>query len=1058
VNLTWNNKRLRSAPTDVHSVLIVDCDGPHVTGSASLHPYAEPLRRLGPPNYPVEKIINITDTDSKAHHTERVASVRGVWTSSLNFFKQMLDLEFKHFPSICLKKKLSYSESDEEDSQMLQHTVEVDGAQEGSSDEEHFASSEESIPRIVEATTVLTVRPCACRESSRQSEVFMLSNSSSNMRVDASDANHFLPHHALSVRSAAISSTAAAAPLKMQRQRLPAQPMPLLLLQLALLCLLFAVAGYISSCDALRTHAHPQRPRMVAKQRADRRPPPAAAAAPPTPSMLRTASLSEHQQLISWEWNDAIPQDIRTVESNRKRATSISTWQLRSADKSTPLTNAQQRSGHLLVTGTNSANELRMCHGSDQQCVKATRVRGLNTNRETSVWDLKGVQLDSFSEKDISTAGFTFRWSSAPITVQSAMVPPLIFSLFAEFEVLTVDLLKKNAASVEQHSVLLCEVNSIHDDTTECTVAHAVLPRNVPISLRVQTECDYAHILLYEAGTSSSIPVCRAATSLSKSVTLPALPKMPAESGTPGSFQPVLSDVEPLLANENAKQQGQQRKSSVSAGSSEAVFVSGTFEPALSGVDANLANGTAVRNALCEVYQQTRGFGWSNSYGWCDPSIDVCEWAHVVCSADGQHVQQLNLANVGLGPQFDGKVDLSASLSVLKDSLLQLDLSGNLNLYMRSLNLSTMANLQVLKLAYSPGSSSLLAKPQTLTLPFPSALRVLDVSVCSWDLDISTSNNLRELHISQYLKPVQLADLWYLSSLSVLDASASLLSNAEAAPDGSGLFGGPMLHYFLANLNSTHPNMTYLDLSNTILSWDRPLVSNTDTWPSINAPLLRFLSLQNLPQLKGGSFTPPVSGPFDQLWFARMPQLQSLFVGGNLNLVLSTAAFTMSIGNAPPPSALSVIQAVGTHFIGNLASDLINFRNLTSFTLDDSGIQSKLPQNIDAMWPHLGLFSCVACRLFGQYYGTRISKSRVSCLFYGSLAFVSGFGRSPDLIPSFSNLPYFTSLFLTQNFLSGEFPPNFLEGSYMIHDLNVQYKSVEHSSAQVHGHGLYSVM
>jgi hypothetical protein len=259
-----------------------------------------------------------------------------------------------------------------------------------------------------------------------------------------------------------------------------------------------------------------------------------------------------------------------------------------------------------------------------------------------------------------------------------------------------------------------------------------------------------------------------------------------------------------------------------------------------------LHDDASIRAALTQLYAATSwSRSWINQVGWLDPATPVCEWHGVSCSADSSTLTGLDLHFNDL--TSDGCVDVTPIFAQLPDletlNLSQIDL-----LCLDGLDLRGHSQLRSLALA---GLNSAAGHP--LLLPDPSRLVDLDLSLSSWNFNLSSSMPLLEtLNLNGLKQPFDLSSI-YVSPSSAL----STLKLESVDLRGS-----------LADLCPL-PNLSFLSTNHAVLSGTLP-VNVTACWPNIvalnlcccnlNGPLPSFSRLPKLFDLRQSRRTRRATG------------------------------------------------------------------------------------------------------------------------------------------------------------------------------------------------------
>jgi hypothetical protein len=373
----------------------------------------------------------------------------------------------------------------------------------------------------------------------------------------------------------------------------------------------------------------------------------------------------------------------------------------------------------------------------------------------------------------------------------------------------------------------------------------------------------------------------------------------------------------------------------------------------------------------------------------------VCEWFGITCDDETQSESRiigLNLSSNNLSG--NGILDVNTYVQALTE-LEFLDFSLNM-IVLAPLDLTLLKNLQVLHLAFMPSWFG-----QHVRLAEDSAIWELDFSLSMWHFNVSGVPNLQSLILSSYQRPFQFQWIWKWPDLRTFIADDSMLHTNEEATDGSGAIGGVLTQRILSRLYLTNLELRQLNIGSTLLSFDWRGQPMDDNWPSINAPKLKSLSLTNLPQLRTGP-----AGPQNNLWLAGLGKLQQLDLSSLPGVHLTLTAF-----NFVSLPELQTFTSVSTRLSGDLM-DLCRLKELTELQIDQTGLQSALPNNVSACWPKLRTLSACCNGLVG-------------------------------ILPSFSNLPNLVSLRLEQNDLAGPFSSTFVADSpsMLSIDVSVNYLS-----------------
>jgi len=169
-----------------------------------------------------------------------------------------------------------------------------------------------------------------------------------------------------------------------------------------------------------------------------------------------------------------------------------------------------------------------------------------------------------------------------------------------------------------------------------------------------------------------------------------------------------------------------------------------------------------MRAALTDFYAATTtpDLPWTDSRGWLQANVSVCDWFGVRCDANRTTVTGIVLASNALSS--DGCVDLSPTLALLPD-LTFLTLNGNDRLCLSRLDLrlhSRLRDLGLGRLGEPLGGDADAASNRTLLLPSPvSRLRTLVLTFSSLLVDLSTSPLLESIELSHYQRPFHLSSI-----------------------------------------------------------------------------------------------------------------------------------------------------------------------------------------------------------------------------------------------------------------------------------------------------------
>jgi hypothetical protein len=288
---------------------------------------------------------------------------------------------------------------------------------------------------------------------------------------------------------------------------------------------------------------------------------------------------------------------------------------------------------------------------------------------------LISVTRDVESLESISTSSFRVRWTTPPAAV------PLIHSLFAEWNTET------QSSTIQ--SVNVCDSVSMVDDSgmSECIIPADTLPLNVPLSLRILTECDHVRMQsdalqwALDASHDSAEPYpirrCRSAMSHPWHVKPPQRSSQRSLQSTQRTSSIPLRSAGrrdwPIPTNHRIqvpRHVALKRGPSVSQYKPPKVSVSARPLTLREPPDS-------TRTALCRLFNVTDGVRWNAPYGWCSNSVPLCMWSGVHCSADQSQVQTLVLSGVGLR-----LTDRGGSINFVWDELTSLQslwLDGNVS-------------------------------------------------------------------------------------------------------------------------------------------------------------------------------------------------------------------------------------------------------------------------------------------------------------------------------------------------------------------------------------------
>jgi hypothetical protein len=241
--------------------------------------------------------------------------------------------------------------------------------------------------------------------------------------------------------------------------------------------------------------------------------------------------------------------------------------------------------------------------------------------------------------------------------------------------------------------------------------------------------------------------------------------------------------------------------------------------------------------------------------------------------------------------------------------------------------------------------------------PAPNMIQILDLRSTYLFVNVSASPQLQQLNaLGNYADRWELDNILEVPLITHFDLGCSHMTSSRATltPSGETLNGGMSTHWILSHLNSTNPLLRYLDIGGSKIVFGEPDPVSNSNFPLINAPLLTYLGISQLPTLITSN-----SGP-DSRWLAGMPQLKTLSAGSLPFATIRLDAFALA------SRQLSEIELSSTPVTGHLDSPaFIGLNALSTLTMDDSGVVSRLPQNVSAVWPALTILSLQRCNVHG---------------------------------------------------------------------------------------------